>query len=191
MSGLTGLRHNWPWMLGLGIVSIVWGILAILYSMLFTLVSVLALACILIVGGAIEGVSAIQHHDHRHFLLYVLEAIVAIVAGALLLRSPAVGALIITLLLASYFVVIGIFRIVASLTLQWPGWGWTLGAGAISLAIGIVVWGGWPLSAFWVLGVFVGINLILGGWARVMLALALHSGSISESVLPRWMSSNS
>jgi uncharacterized membrane protein HdeD (DUF308 family) len=175
MNGIAELRRNWGWILTFGIVSILWGILAISYSVFFSIVSVFALAWILIVGGIIEAVQAIRHREQGHLFLYILEALLAIVAGALLLRSPAAGALVITLLLASYFVVIGIFRIVAALMIRLPGWGWTLTNGILSLLLGIIVWGGWPATAFWVLGVFIGVNLIFAGWARVMLALALRS----------------
>jgi uncharacterized membrane protein HdeD (DUF308 family) len=180
MNGIEELRHNWGWILTFGILAIIWGMFAITYSVLFTVVSVLVLAWLLIIGGVIEGVHAFRHREQGHLWLYIIEALLAIVAGALLLRSPAAGALVITLLLASYFVVSGIFRIVASLMLRWPGWGWTLLSGTLTLLLGIIVWGGWPVTGFWVLGVFIGISLIFSGVSRVMLALALRSNHFSH-----------
>jgi len=184
MNGIDELRHNWGWMLAFGVVAILWGMFAIMYSVFFTVVSVLTLAWILIIGGIIEGVQAVRHRERRHLVLYLIEAVLAIVAGALLLRSPAAGALVITLLLASYFVIAGIFRIIASLMLRWPGWGWMLTSGIITLLLGIVVWGGWPVTGFWVLGLFVGINLLFIGWTRVALALALRSDHFHGHPLP-------
>ena len=175
MNGIDELRRNWGWILTFGILSIVWGGLAILYSVLFTVVSVIVLAWILMVGGVIEVVHALRHKERGHMGLSLIEGLLALVAGILLLRSPAAGALVITLLLAGYFVVAGIFRIVAALMLRLPGWMWMLANGVITLALGIVVWGGWPATAFWVLGVFVGVNLLFTGWSRVALALALRS----------------
>lgn len=175
MNGIDELRKNSGWLLAFGILLILWGALAIVYSVFFTLVSVLALAWILIIGGVIEAVHAIRHRERGHLVLYLLEALLAIVAGALLLRSPGAGALVITLLLASYFVIAGIFRIIASLMMRLPGWGWVLTSGIVTLGLGIVVWGGWPVTSFWVLGVLVGVNLMFIGWARVMLAMALRS----------------
>jgi uncharacterized membrane protein HdeD (DUF308 family) len=175
MNGIAELRKNWPWILTFGCLSIFWGMLAIAYSVMFTLVSVLVFAWLLIVGGLIEGVQAIRHRERGHLLFYLLESLLAIVAGVLLLRSPETGALVITLLIASYFVVIGIFRIAAAIGLRLPNWGWTLTNGVITLLLGIIVWGGWPVSAMWVLGLFIGINLVFTGFAQVMLALALKS----------------
>ncbi len=180
MNGIEQLRHNWGWILAFGILSILWGMFAIVFSVLFTVVSVLALAWLLIIGGVIEAVHAIRHHEYSHLWLYIVEALLAIAAGALLLRSPATGALVITMLLASYFVVAGIFRIVAAATLRWPGWGWTLLNGLLTLLLGIIVWGGWPATAFWVLGLFIGVSLVFTGFSRVMLALALRSDHFSH-----------
>lgn len=175
---MDDVRHNWGWMFTAGCLMIVLGVMAVLYSMLFTLVSVLYLGWVLIIGGILEGVHAFQHWEGGHAFLYVLEALLAIVAGALLLKGPVVGAMVVTLLLASYFIIAGIFRIVASIAMRFPAWQWMLINGLITLALGIIVWGGWPATGVWVLGLFVGINLIFAGWARVMLALALKSGRL-------------
>ena len=99
-----------------------------------------------------------------------------IVVGALLLRGPVLGAVVLTFLLATYFLVAGIFRIVAATVLHLPSRGWVLFNGIVTLALGIVVWGGWPASSFWVIGLFLGITLLLSGFARIMLALALRTG---------------
>lgn len=159
----------------IGCLALIAGVVAILYSALAALVSVLVLAWLLIVAGVLEAAYAIRHRDRGHMAIYLLEALVAIVIGALLLQSPARGAIVLTLLLATYFLIAGIFRIVAALTLRLPYWLWTLASGVISLALGIIVWGGWPVTALWVLGLFIGINLLFAGWARVMLAWMARS----------------
>ncbi|HWZ31207.1 MAG TPA: HdeD family acid-resistance protein [Bryobacteraceae bacterium] len=182
MNGIAELRKNWGWMLAFGILSILWGIFAITYSVVFTVVSVLTLAWLLIIGGVIEAVHSIRHRERGHLFLYVLEALLAIVVGALLLRSPAAGALVITLLLASYFIVAGMFRIVAALMMRLPGWGWALANGIVTLLLGIFVWGGWPVTGMWVLGVFLGVNLLFTGWVRVMLALALRQDHFTHAL---------
>lgn len=181
---LDTLRRNWAWILVFGVILVLWGIFAVSYAVFFTLVSVYAIAWLLIIGGVIEAIHAMRHHKQRHLILYVIEALLAIVAGVMLLRSTTAGALVITLVLAAYFIVSGIFRIVAALALRTPSWGWMLVSGLLALALGILVWGGWPATAFWVLGVFIGINLIFMGWARIMLALAIRGGSGHFHPLP-------
>lgn len=182
MKGIYELRREWGWLLVFGCLSILLGMIAIAFSVAVTLVSVIFLAWLLIIGGILEGVHALRHRFHRpHLFWYLLEAILAVVVGALLLRSPAEGAVVITLLLATYFVVAGVFRIVAALMLRFPAWSWTLFNGIITLALGILVWVGWPASGLSVLGVFIAVNLIFSGWARVMLALALRGAPLEHA----------
>ena len=169
------LRQNWGWILTFGCLSILAGMIAITYSMAATLVSVIFIAWLLIITGVMEAAYAIRHRERGHLIWYLLEALLSIVIGALMLQSPVRGAIVLTMLLATYFVVSGVFRIVAALALRLPNWGWTLASGVISLGLGIFVWGGWPVTGLWVLGLFIGINLLFAGWTRVMLAIMLRS----------------
>jgi uncharacterized membrane protein HdeD (DUF308 family) len=175
MSETRELRENWGWMMAFGCLLVLLGIFAVAYAAVFTVVSVLWLAWILILAGVIEAVHAIRHHEQGHLVWYILEALLAIVVGALLLRGPVLGAVVLTLLMATYFLVAGIFRIVAATVLHLPNRGWVLLNGIVTLALGIVVWGGWPASSFWVLGVFIGVTMIMSGFARIMLAAALRT----------------
>ncbi len=54
-----------------------------------------------------------------------------------------------------------------------PGsWGWLLASGISDLQLAAIIIAGWPITAAWVLGLLVGINLIMSGVAVVMMALA-------------------
>ncbi len=107
--------------------------------------------------------------------LHVLNAVLSIVVGLMLIRHPLAGALVMALLLAAYFTVAGIFRIVAALSMRIRGWGWALADGIITLILGILVWAQWPVSGLWIIGLFIGIDLIVVGWSEVMLAVAARS----------------
>jgi uncharacterized membrane protein HdeD (DUF308 family) len=52
------------------------------------------------------------------------------------------------------------------------GRGWLLLSGVASLLLGIMIWAEWPVSGVWVIGLFVGIDLLFYGWWLVSLALA-------------------
>ncbi len=45
-----------------------------------------------------------------------------------------------------------------------------------------MIWRQWPLSGLWVIGLFVGIQMILNGWSLVMLSLAVKN--LPEEVAP-------
>lgn len=173
-SGLHELRRNWGWLLTIGIILVILGIIALVDSIAVSIVSMFLFGWVLLIGGIVEGVQAFRHRRSGHFSLHLINAVFSIVIGVMLLRSPLAGALIVTLLLASYFVVVGIFRIFAALTVRVPGSGWALTDGIITLILGILVWAQWPESGLWIVGLFIGINLITSGWSEVMLAVAVR-----------------
>jgi uncharacterized membrane protein HdeD (DUF308 family) len=56
--------------------------------------------------------------------------------------------------------------------MRYQNWGWLLLHGVINLLLGVLIWRQWPLSGLWVIGLFVGIDMIFNGWSLVMLSLA-------------------
>jgi uncharacterized membrane protein HdeD (DUF308 family) len=90
----------------------------------------------------------------------------------MIVANPVATAETLTLLIALLLMFGGIFRIVAALAVQFPHWGWLVLHGAVNLLLGIAIWRQWPWSGLWVIGLFVGIDLIFNGWSLVMLALA-------------------
>jgi uncharacterized membrane protein HdeD (DUF308 family) len=183
MDNAHEFRHLRGWLLTWGIISIVAGMAAITYSVIATLVSVIYLGWLMIFVGVLEFVYAIRHRERGHLTLYLLEALLALVLGILLMYSPVRGAIVLTMLLAAYFFVSGIFRVGAALAWRLPHWGWLLVSGIINIGLGIIVWAGWPGTGLWVLGLFLGINLLFSGWARVMLALAMKSDRMEPATI--------
>jgi len=47
--------------------------------------------------------------------------------------------------------------------------------GLVSVLLGAAIWRQWPLSGFWVIGLFVGIEMFLSGLSWLMLAMALRT----------------
>ena len=78
------------------------------------------------------------------------------------------------LLLAATFLAGGLIRIVITLLDRFPGWPWVLLNGFVTLLLGILIWRQWPESSFWVIGLFVGIDLLFSGWSWVMLGLLVR-----------------
>ena len=56
---------------------------------------------------------------------------------------------------------------------RFPGWGWALLSGVVTLILGILIWREWPEISLWIIGLYVGIHLVFIGWSWVMLALAI------------------
>jgi len=169
------VRRRWGWLLVLGILMIGLGTIAFVIMPAATLGTVLVLGWLLVVSGVFEAIQAFRERKSGGFFLHLLGSVIGLLVGFLVVTHPVAGALAWTLLFAAFFTVIGIFRLVAAIQLQFPNWGWAAFDGAITLALGILLWAEWPWSGVWFLGLAVGISLILRGWSYVMFAIALHS----------------
>ncbi|HYZ25291.1 MAG TPA: HdeD family acid-resistance protein [Geminicoccaceae bacterium] len=173
---MEALSRNWGWLLALGILMIILGVLAIGAPAVATIAVQFALGWILVVGGIAEGIHAFMAQGWRGFLFELLSAVLYLVVGILLLVNPVGGALALTVVLAVFLIVEGIFKIVMALRVRdHSGWGWLLASGILSLILGVLIWAEWPYSGLWVIGLLVGIQLLFTGWALVMLALAARA----------------
>ena len=74
-------------------------------------------------------------------------------------------------MVGSFFLVGGIFRVVAAMTLRLHHWGWMLLNGVITALLGLLVLAEWPSSGLFVIGLFLGIDMLFNGWTWVMLSL--------------------
>jgi uncharacterized membrane protein HdeD (DUF308 family) len=165
-------QKNRGWFLILGIFLIIAGTLAIIYDVAATIISVRVFGWILIFTGLYEAVQSFWQPKWGGFFLHLMGGIVAAVVGFHLVTSPAIGALVLTLVMGVYFLVMGIFRIVTAIALRFPQWGWVVLSGVASVIMGLLIKQQWPVSGLWVIGLFIGIDLIFSGWSYVMLALA-------------------
>jgi len=169
------LRHRWGWLLVLGILMVVLGTIALFITPAATIGTILVLGWLLILSGVFEAIQAFRVRRWGGFFLHLIGGLLGVLVGLMIVTHPIAGAMAYTLLLASFFTVIGIFRLVSAVRLKFPNWGWSVFDGAITLGLGILLWIEWPWSGLWFLGVAVGISLILRGWSYVMFALAVHS----------------
>jgi uncharacterized membrane protein HdeD (DUF308 family) len=154
----------------LGVALIVLGTVAIIAAVATTLISVMVFGWLLLIGGIIQSVHAFWVRPWSGLLLQLLIGVLNIVVGLLIVANPGASALALTLLMAAFFVVGGIFRIVTAAEEHFPGRGWALFSGLINILLGILIWAQWPASAFWVIGLFIGIDLIFTGWWFIALA---------------------
>jgi uncharacterized membrane protein HdeD (DUF308 family) len=176
LPGASELRRNWGWFLILGIILIVLGTIALGSSLVMTIASVFFFGWILIIGGVLEVVHAFWREKRwGGFFLDLLTGILYVVAGWMMVTNPGESALLLTLLIAMFLVFEGVFRIVAAIAVRYPHWGWVLFNGVISLLLGIMIWRQWPYSGLWVIGLFVGIEMLLNGWSLVMLSFTARN----------------
>lgn len=169
-------RKSWGWLLALGIVQIVVGVVAVCFAFNSTIATVVALGVLLTIAAGAQLALAILAHSSRSFFLFLLLSVLYGVAGFLTLAYPMTAAETLTLLLAAMFLVGGIFRILVSLISPFPGWGWVLANGVITTLLGILIVVQWPGSGLWVLGMFLGIDLIANGLTWSAAAITVRKG---------------
>jgi uncharacterized membrane protein HdeD (DUF308 family) len=167
--------HNWGWFLAFGIALALLGVLAVMRAVAATVVSMLFFGWLLLIAAGIEVVQAIMVGRWAGLYHHWLGAVLFGVVGALIVWRPVVTAEILTLLMGAFFLVAGLFQLITPFIVSLPHWGWHALNGLITLVLGILVLAQWPLSGLWVIGLFVGIELIFYGIAWIALALRLHS----------------
>jgi uncharacterized membrane protein HdeD (DUF308 family) len=170
--GWRRLHEHWLPFLILGIILILLGILALIGANVATLTSVIFFGILLTIGGILQLIYAFWEHRGRGFAQSLIAGIFATIAGILMWTHPTASALAITLLLAAFFTVSGIFKIIYSLSAPVLQWGWVLFSGIVSLILGIIIWSEWPTVALWLIGVLIGIDLIISGWLWLMVSLS-------------------
>ncbi len=176
---LEAIRHHAGWYIVLGVLLVILGIFALTVPFLFTAAAVLLLGFVLMVGGVSEVIHAFYVRRWGRFLLDLLIGVLYFIVGLMLVIKPLVGAIGLTLLIAVFLIVEGISRIMAAFALHYHGWGWSVVSGIISVLLGALIWAKWPFDTFWVIGVFVGIDLLFAGWSYIIVALAARSAPAS------------
>ena len=175
---LEAIRGRWIWLVILGIAMVVFGTLAIAAPFIASIATAFTLGVLLLMGGGTQLVGAFWTRDWSGFFLVLLMGVLYIVVGMLFLNRPIEALEALTLLLACGLMIGGLFRAIGSISYQFPQWGWVFVGGLIELALGVMIWMQWPVASFWIIGLFVGIDMIFSGWTWIMLGLRLrHLGS--------------
>lgn len=172
VSDLEALRKRWGWIVGLGVALIALGVIAVGSSVLMTLATMVFVGWLLIVGGVLEVAHAFTCKAWKGFFVDLLTGVLYTVAGFMVVGNPGASAVALTLVIAMFLIFGGAFRILMVFLHRFQHWPWFLLHGVVNLALGIAVWRQWPLSGLWVIGLFIGIDMLLNGWSLVMLGFA-------------------
>jgi len=58
--------------------------------------------------------------------------------------------------------------------MQFPYWGWSLVSGIVAIVLGFLLVRDWQSTSLYFLGLVIGIDLILHGFAWIMFSMRLH-----------------
>lgn len=172
--GLEHLHRQWGWYLGLGIVLMLIGCVAIAMPMISGMATVIVFGWLLIFSGLAQLMGAIGSRRWGGYFVNLLSGILAFIVGAMTLSHPGTMDLALTMLLATFLLVGGVFRATGAAHLRFFGWGWAVCSGLVSTLLGVYIYATLPVSSWWVLGTFIGIEILSHGWTWIFLALALR-----------------
>lgn len=158
----------------MGIVYVLAGFVAIGHPMISTYAVELVIGVILLVGGVISVVGSFFSGDWKRFLLILISGVLYLIVSYLLLKNPLEGVITLTILLAAFLLVEGIFKIIHAFQMKpTPNWGWLLISGIASLILGVLIYAEFPSSSTYILGLLVGIYFLINGFSMIMFSFAV------------------
>ena len=169
------LAAYWGWFLAFGVGLLALGAIAVARSVTATVATMLFFGWLLVFACVIEIVQAVMVGHWAGFFQHLVAAILFGVAGFVMVTKPVITAEVLTIMMAVFFLVGGLFQLIGAGVVGMPGWGWQALDGVITIALGVLVLMQWPASGLWVIGLFIGIDLIFYGLGWIALAFGLHS----------------
>ena len=172
----NALHEHWMLFLVEGVVLLVLGATAIALPLLATLALTILIGWLFLVSGVVGLFTTFWMRQAPGFWWSLISAVLGIVVGVLLLTSPLVGAVSLTIVLVVFFIIEGVASIMFALDhkRELSGqWGWMLVRGIVDLALAASILGCLQSAAARAIGLLVGINMIFGGSA--LIAMALHA----------------
>jgi uncharacterized membrane protein HdeD (DUF308 family) len=170
---LQAIRGESTWLMVLGLSLIALGTILLGSPAIATLATVTTLAVLILVAGGAEMVGPFWCQEWSGFYVALLSGALGVLVGLMLLGNSIQGGITLTILLASFLFVAGIFKAVTAIAHQFDGWGWLLLSGAIDLVLGVMILGELPMSGLTMIGVLVGISIISRGVSWLMVGYAL------------------
>ncbi|WAU83834.1 HdeD family acid-resistance protein [Streptomyces sp. Qhu-G9] len=161
------LSRSFGWLAALGVILVLAGLVGLVYTGVATLTSMLLFGWLLLIGGVVGLLHAVQARASNFFWLGVVVAALNIAAGVVIISKPEAAAEALTMFAALLFLTGGVFRLVGSLVVRGPQFGWLLVQGAFGLLLGILVLASWPSSSEYVIGTFFSLALLFDGLGLV------------------------
>jgi uncharacterized membrane protein HdeD (DUF308 family) len=164
--------------IALSVLLIVCGFLAILLPIEMSFGVVIVIAWLLMISGVVQLIHAIQGKIAGSRLWAAVIAVIFFFMGLFLRLNLGIGVAALTIALIGFFVAQGVIDIMVYFRARRTGAsGWLLFEGVITLILGLMIWRHWPSGSLWVIGTLVGINMIMTGMTRLMLALAVRGAT--------------
>ncbi|CCD89428.1 conserved membrane protein of unknown function [Bradyrhizobium sp. ORS 285] len=174
----AAVRAHWKAVLIEGILLAVLGLLAMVLTPLASLAVTIFLGWMFLISGIAGLALTFWARGMPGFWWSLLSALLAIIAGFILVAQPVQGTVTLTIVIGVYFLAEGVATIMYALEhrRELSGrWSWLAISGVVDIAIAGIIISGLPGTALWAIGLLVGINLLFGGLSMIGMALAARN----------------
>ncbi len=163
---VTGASIRWA------VVMILLGLLAVVLPLATGIAVSVLVAWVVFLSGLAYVVSAVSDRNAGAFIWRLLIGLVYIAGGSYLAFHPQIALETLTLLVAVIFTIEGILEIVTFFQFRvYAGSVWALFDGLVTLVMAFLILLPWPNSSSWAIGIIVGINLMITGFAVLIYSL--------------------
>jgi uncharacterized membrane protein HdeD (DUF308 family) len=173
---LDRLRGNWAVITAFGVLLVVLGVGALVFSLIATIVTVTLNGVLFLIAGIAEISIGMHSRDWGRFFLWVVGGLVYIAAGILCIINPVLASTVLTLLLGAGLIAAGVVR--GYLATQLPADHPRLlvfFAAAVTILLGLIIVSHWPIDSVYVLGTLLGVDLLFHGVGWVSFGTGLHA----------------
>jgi uncharacterized membrane protein HdeD (DUF308 family) len=169
------LRGRWKWFVGVGILLVVVGLIALANVVDATLITTVIVGIALLFGGTMQivGAWAADGSTSRRVLMAVL-GVIYIIVGFNVIADPLAGAVALTVVVALFLIIDGVLRIFSALVPETENKVLTIVFGIVMIILGGWLWSGIPVSGV-AIGFFVGLQLLVAGVVWIMLGFMARS----------------
>jgi uncharacterized membrane protein HdeD (DUF308 family) len=175
---LKALHASSGWVIAFAIVALLAGIVALGSVVMATASAVFIVGIMMLVAGFAEIVTAFSAKSWGRFLFWLVLGALYVFAGLVCLFDPFKAATLLTLMLGIALIISGLLRIFLATQMRHDTpWGWVVFSGLLSFLLGLMIVAHWPYSSFYVLGIFLGVDLIMIGSTWLAMGLALRKAS--------------
>lgn len=174
--------RNWSWLLGLGILFVIFGFLGLSSVVGVTLISIVFIGFIFLIAGILQFIDVSKSRHWQPALWHALIALLYFIGGCFIIWDPVLASTVITALIGWTLIIIGIVRLAMVISLYGIHgrrgthvWFFTLISSIAAIVLGGMILMQWPLSSLWVIGLFISIELLLNGFSYMIMAIAARS----------------
>ena len=172
-----GLKEHWRLFTIQGVLLVILGMIAVAVPRFAAVAATDFIGWLLFFTGLMQAVSLVSSTRAPGYWSSLLLAVLTALLGFVLAWYPLQGAITLTMLLTAYFLVHGVATFVLAFSVKGETGRWVLLilSGLVDLLLAGLVIAEWPSTDLWVLGLFVGVNMLLTGFAFIFAALGARS----------------